>query len=483
MSLYLKYRPKDFSSLVGQNFTKLTLQKAISQDKTVWAYLFCGPRWTGKTSSARIFAKAINCLDSQEWNPCWECKVCQDFSQDKLVDIIEIDAASHTWVDNIREIIERAQFAPNFCKYKIYIIDEVHMLSKWAFNALLKILEEPPKHVKFILATTETHKVPDTIISRCQRYDFKRISAEDITSRLQYIAESEKVTIDEKSLDYIVKNSGWGLRNAISLFEQLIHDSTIEYTSVVEKLWIVEDDILQNFLTKLLQKDVTIIQDFDTLVQDWKNMKVFFKELIFYTKNKTIWELKLNNPIAWYISILDSLDEMYGKTKNSLDENTTFTIGLLKIISQYSQEKPTQIPQKIIPQKSVETQFITQNKIEKTEEKVEAKPEHNLSHNDISDIFSDVEPKVDTQTTVSQNTQSNSSFQLQNFINDLKKLWAKWGLTMALRWSWVELIGNSLIVRTKTKIASAQVTNVDNIALMCQALENMWITDPEIKPN
>ena len=272
MSLYTKYRPQDFDNLVGQNFIKETLKKAICEEKTVWAYLFCWPRWTGKTSTARIFAKAINCLNPHEWNPCLECEVCKEFAEEKLIDIIEIDAASHTWVDNIREIIEKAQFAPTKTKFKVYIIDEVHMLSKWAFNALLKILEEPPKHVKFILATTETHKVPETIISRCQRYDFKRIDNDSIRERLLFIAKSEDIKIDEDSLNYIISSSNWGLRNAISLFEQLIEDKKINYQKIVEKLWISSLEERQNFIEKLKNKDLSIIDDFDKIIDSWKNL-------------------------------------------------------------------------------------------------------------------------------------------------------------------------------------------------------------------
>jgi DNA polymerase III subunit gamma/tau len=483
VSLYLKYRPADFNSLVWQEFTKQTLQKAISENKTVWAYLFCGPRWTGKTSSARIFAKAINCLSPLKWNPCLECKVCVDFADERLVDIIEIDAASHTWVDNIREIIERAQFSPNFCKYKIYIVDEVHMLSKWAFNALLKILEEPPSHVKFILATTETHKVPDTIISRCQRYDFKRISSVDIKNRLEYIAWEEKVSIDDKSLDYIVKNSWGWLRNAISLFEQLINDNEINYDQVVQKLWIVDDEILENFLNKLLKKDTSIIEDFDELISDWKNIKLFFKELIFYTKNIALIEIKNNFDISKYIYLLEKLDDTYGKTKNSLDENTTFTIWVLKIISNYSVPVITESQPKqtaTTSEKNISKSQVSD--IEVSKEKISI-PKEEISQNDALDVFG-TESEIKKEVIRSEVKSSNSNnLDTNKFISELKNIWAKWALTMALRWSWLELLWNTLIIRTKTKIASWQVANQDNISLMCKALESMWIENPEIKPN
>ena len=333
MSLYLKYRPKDFDNLVGQDFIKNTLKKAINDDRTVGAYLFCWPRWTWKTSTARIFAKWINCENINAWEPCLKCKICIDFLDNKLIDILEINAADYTWIDNIREIIEKASFFPTKTKYKIYIIDEIHMLSNNAFNALLKILEEPPKHVKFILATTEIHKVPETIISRCQRYDFKRISDIDITNRLNFIAKEEGIIIDEKSINYIIKNSWGWLRNAISLFEQFIVDWNIIYTDIINKLWIVTDDIYDDFLIKLLNKDKSIILDFDNLINNWKNIKLFFKEFIFFIKDKSLDLLKNNKEISSLLCILDLLNETYSKTKYSLDENTTFLIGILKIIN------------------------------------------------------------------------------------------------------------------------------------------------------
>ena len=184
-ALYRKYRPVRFSDLVGQNHIRITLQNELEQDRVAHAYLFSGPRGVGKTTTARLLAKAVNCKDRKDSEACEKCDFCKEISQGKSLDVIEIDAASHTGVDNVREnIIENSRFTPQRLKYKVFIIDEVHMLSLSAFNALLKTLEEPPEHVIFILATTEIHRVPETIISRCQRFDFKRVSVDDLVKRM-----------------------------------------------------------------------------------------------------------------------------------------------------------------------------------------------------------------------------------------------------------------------------------------------------------
>ncbi len=484
MSLYLKYRPADFKNLVWQSFVKDTLQKAIKDDKTVWAYLFCWPRWTGKTSSARIFAKAINCENPINGNPCLECSICRDFADERLIDIIEIDAASNTWVDNIREIIEKAQFQPSKTKYKIYIIDEVHMLSKWAFNALLKILEEPPSHVKFILATTETHKVPETIISRCQRYDFKRISNNDIKERLEYIANAEWIKIDEKSIEYIIKNSAGWLRNAISLFEQLIFDSELNYENIVKKLEIVDEDIISTFLEKLLNKDSSVIEIFDKNIDDWKNIKLFFKELIYFTKAKTLNEIRLSNDVTKYIEVLDTLDETYSKTRNSLDENTTFLIGILKLLNSYNTKKVVETIQanNIIPAQS-NSNNIQQNKVETPVKKVE---ESSISHDDLSDIFGWEDDVFweNTQNKVEEKSSAwNVNFDLNTFIDKLKKNWAKWWLTMAIRWANVSFNWTNLVIGVHNKISKWQIENVENMNLMTKSLSDMWIENINIKLN
>ena len=201
--LYRKYRPDDFENVVGQEYTVGMLKNAISSSKHAHAYIFTGPRGTGKTSSAKIFAKALNCENPENGNPCNKCSACLSFKDNP--DVIEIDAASNNGVDEIRELINKVKLVPSNSKYKVYIIDEVHMLTTAAFNALLKTLEEPPKHIIFILATTEPHKIPSTILSRCQRFDFKKISINDIKTRLTYICEQEDINIDEDAIELIGK--------------------------------------------------------------------------------------------------------------------------------------------------------------------------------------------------------------------------------------------------------------------------------------
>lgn len=221
-ALYRKYRPMTFDDVVSQPHITTTLRNQLINGKTAHAYLFTGSRGTGKTTCARILAKALNCLHPVDGNPCLECEICRDAEENALSDIIEIDAASNNGVDDIRDLRDGAVYTAERCKYKVYIIDEVHMLSKEAFNALLKIMEEPPPHVKFILATTEIHKVLPTILSRCQRYDFRRILPQDITERLLYVAEKENISLDREAAELIAKTADGGMRDALSLLDQCI---------------------------------------------------------------------------------------------------------------------------------------------------------------------------------------------------------------------------------------------------------------------
>jgi len=475
MSLYIKYRPQDFDNLVWQDFIRNTLKNSIINNSLVWAYLFCWPRWTWKTSTARIFAKSINCLDNSNWNPCLKCSICTDFLDEKLIDIIEIDAASHTWVDNIRDLIQKAQYNPTKTKYKVYIIDEVHMLSKWAFNALLKILEEPPTHVKFVLATTETHKVPETILSRCQRYDFKKIGNIDIKNRLEFIAKSEKIKIDSESLEYIIKNSWWWLRNAISLFEQFITDWVISFDNIIQNIWLVSKEKIENFYNLLITWDKEIIIEFEKLIDNWTNIKLFFKELIFTIKEDWIIKIKSNSDISKIIYILENLDDVFIKTKNSLDENTTFLIWILKIINTIRYWENLIVNEKKILNKKNTKESKKENLIEQ-KEKLEKKEVDIVSNEDISDIFWNKEDKV--VEVKKENT--SSDFDLNLYINELKKIWAKWWLTMWIRGSLANLVWSNLELKFKTKFALKTINTSENIQVLKQAFENMWFSDWDI---
>lgn len=490
MTLYLKYRPKDFESLVWQSFIKNTLREAIKQDKLVWAYLFCWPRWTGKTSTARIFAKSINCLNPKDWNPCLNCEICKWFADDSLVDIIEIDAASYTWVDNVREIIERAKFLPTKTKYKVYIIDEVHMLSKWAFNALLKILEEPPSHLKFILATTEIHKIPETILSRCQRYDFKSITNEDVKNQLLYIAKNENVKIDEKSLDFIVKQASWWLRNAISLFEQLIKNDEIKFENVISDYWIPENEKVVNFYEKLLNRDNSIIKDFDEISLNF-NLNLFFKEILFLLKDKLIENLNWEN-FKNILYLLETLEDSFLKAKNSFDWKTTFLVWILKCLkwNEFFKEdiKNTPIQKKIeSPNKLNSSNQILEAQIEvkKTENIEENDFENELSDDDLLDVFWNQEieyipSKKEVEKEKIIEASKNHSFPKDEFINNLKEIKAKWALTMSLRSSDFYLTPEKLNIKAKTKISFNQINEPESIAKMNEVLKKMWFEKIEL---
>lgn len=256
VSLYRKYRPHNFDNLVGQDHIKTTLVNSLKAGQVSHAYLFSGPRGTGKTSTARLLAKALNCTDLQEdFDPCNKCEFCTDINEGKLIDIIEIDAASNRGIDEVRDLKEKINFAPTRSKVKVYIIDEVHMMTKEAFNALLKTLEEPPPHAYFILATTEVHKIPETIISRCQRFDFKRISKKALMTRLSYIAQMEEIAAEDKALEVISKYVDGGLRDAIGLLEQLTTEKKLSFEHVQEILGVSDISLLNELFEVLIEKN------------------------------------------------------------------------------------------------------------------------------------------------------------------------------------------------------------------------------------
>ncbi len=293
-ALYRVFRPQSFDDVVGQSHVTKTLQNAITQNKTSHAYLFSGPRGTGKTSAAKIFAKAINCENSTNGEPCNECDICKGITDGSNPDVLEIDAASNNGVEEIRDIREKVKYAPTVSKYKVYIIDEVHMLSTGAFNALLKTLEEPPKHVIFILATTEPHKLPLTIISRVQRFDFKRITTQDIIQRMAFILKEEKIAFDEKALMIIARAAEGGMRDALSLLDQVISYGS-EEVSVSDALEItgsVAHNLLTDLVVAILNQDASLAMErLSALLKEGKDpvrlvedLLVFFRDILLYQK-------------------------------------------------------------------------------------------------------------------------------------------------------------------------------------------------------
>ncbi|EKD58556.1 MAG: hypothetical protein ACD_56C00097G0001 [uncultured bacterium] len=287
LSLYRKYRPVTFADVIGQTHIVQTLSNAIIHGRVGHAYLFTGPRGTGKTTMARIFARSVNCQNPDGAKPCLECDVCKNISEGRSLDIFEIDAASNTGVDNIRELRENVKFPPSQAKFKIYIIDEVHMLSTGAFNALLKTLEEPPAHVIFILATTEIHKVPETIISRCQRYDFTRLSLDHIIEKLSVIAKNEKVEIDKNALEMIAISAEGGMRDAESLLGQVmaLEDKKITAKEVEEILGTTQRQSLEAMIAYLLSNNATgAITLVNELSQDGYDLDVFNKSFLNYLR-------------------------------------------------------------------------------------------------------------------------------------------------------------------------------------------------------
>ena len=288
-ALYRKFRPSEFSDVKGQDHIVTTLKNQIMADRIGHAYLFCGTRGTGKTTVAKIFAKAVNCEHPVDGNPCGECASCRAIASGASMNVIEIDAASNNGVDNIREIRDEVAYSPTEGKYKVYIIDEVHMLSIGAFNALLKTLEEPPSYVIFILATTEAHKIPVTILSRCQRYDFRRITTETITDRLKELMETEQVEVEDRALTYIAKAADGSMRDALSLLDQCIAfylGQKLTYDHVLEVLGAVDIDVFSSLFRKICKQELTsVIQEVEQIILQGRELSQFTLDFIWYLRN------------------------------------------------------------------------------------------------------------------------------------------------------------------------------------------------------
>ena len=311
-ALYRKWRPLTFDDVISQQHTTETLKNQIISGRTAHAYLFTGSRGTGKTTCARILAKAVNCRNMKNGNPCLECDICRDADSGALTDIVEIDAASNNGVDNIRDLRDGAVYTPERGAYKIYIIDEVHMLSQGAFNALLKIMEEPPPYVKFILATTEIHKVPATIASRCQRYDFRRIKAEDIAERLKFIAQQEDISLTDDGAAMIAKLADGGMRDAVSLLDQCSACAeTIDAAAVSDTAGVAGRDYLYDMLEAINDSDTAKALSITASLYDMsKDLARLCEELITQFRNIMLIKVSPENAGSLIVCMPDELERL-----------------------------------------------------------------------------------------------------------------------------------------------------------------------------
>lgn len=335
-AFYRVYRPQSFREMSGQSHVKRTLQNALLADKTTHAYLFSGPRGTGKTSTAKIFAKALNCEHAPTDEPCNECATCKSITNGSHPDVIEFDAASNSSVDEMREIIEKVRFAPASARYKVYIIDEVHMLSTSAFNALLKTLEEPPSHAVFILATTEPHKIPATIISRCQRFDFKRLSSTDILERMKIVLEDIQLPYDEQALKVIAKSAAGGMRDALSMLDQVVSFSG-EKLTLEDALFVtgsISQEIFYELAKSLAERDVAkVLAMLEQLMSEGKDAVRLSEDLITFFRDLLLIQTA---PDLGDLLELATTDEKFQTLANDFSMDTLY--GYIDILAKTQQE-------------------------------------------------------------------------------------------------------------------------------------------------
>ena len=433
-ALYRKYRPKTFDDVYGQQIVVQTLKNVIKNNKLTHAYLFVGPRGTGKTSIAKIFAKTINCLHPEDGLSCEKCDICISNNSNENVDIIEMDAASNNGVDEIREIRNHITLLPTVSKYKIYIIDEVHMLTTGAFNALLKTLEEPPEHIIFILATTEPHKIPLTIMSRCQSFEFKPIPVATIKERLKYICAQENINIDDKSLNLIAEESNGGLRDAVSMLDQLnaYADGNIKYEDVLLLNGRINDNEIEKFMTEMVNDDLnSVFTKIESWQEEGKNFIYICEDFIRFLRNELIkFKLENNSNIVSLIGenktieVIMILNKISNDMKISKDKKVLFDVTIINITNILKSKQ--MFENNTYTSKNIKIENKTPEKVEIKEEKPQTvevpikKTKNYTLYDELMNIrlnntlgIADKKSKIEYENAVEN---------LKNDISDLNKL-------------------------------------------------------------
>ena len=433
-ALYRKYRPKTFDDVYGQQIVVQTLKNVIKNNKLTHAYLFVGPRGTGKTSIAKIFAKTINCLHPEDGLSCEKCDICISNNSNENVDIIEMDAASNNGVDEIREIRNHITLLPTVSKYKIYIIDEVHMLTTGAFNALLKTLEEPPEHIIFILATTEPHKIPLTIMSRCQSFEFKPIPVATIKERLKYICAQENINIDDKSLNLIAEESNGGLRDAVSMLDQLnaYADGNIKYEDVLLLNGRINDDEIEKFMTEMVNDDLnSVFTKMESWQEEGKNFIYICEDFIRFLRNELI-KFKLENKSNIVnligenktIEVIMILNKISNDMKISKDKKVLFDVTIINITNILKNKQ--MFENNTYESKNIKIENKTSEKVEIKEEKpqnvevpIKEKKDYTLYDELMSIRLNNTLGIADKRSKIEY---ENAVENLKNDISDLNKL-------------------------------------------------------------
>ena len=434
--LYRKWRPKTFADVSGQPQATVTLQNEIKIGRINHAYLFTGSRGTGKTTCAKIFAKAVNCLNTTDGNPCGECENCKGIESGEILDIVEMDAASNRGIDDIRDIIDKAQFAPAKAKYRVYIVDEVHMLTDQAFNALLKTLEEPPKHVIFILATTEVHKLPATIVSRCQRFDFHRIPADAIADRLEFVSQQENVNITRDAALLIAAVADGALRDALSLLDRCIAlDTNVDSDIVRKAAGLAKRDYLFDLASCCINKNVAkALEIIDSLYTQAKDMARLCDEIIDHFRNLMIIKT-VKNPKGFlvmsedefdnaqtqadYLSleeivyIMDVLEQSYQRMGRGSSNRTELETALVKLSSPELDFSMEALLSRIAALESAVKKGIKVTAVAPKEEKSEPKPEKEEKVEEIVDeepeeVKMSTSNSIETALKPAVNTNNNS---------------------------------------------------------------------------